>query len=632
MKKQIHQIIVGLSLAGLLAGCAVGKEETKTTEIIRESSGKQRLESLDWNTDSKSYGDTTVVVTKELTPESHALAQKELRETTLESLNLSSHLNVNAFTIRSRGGFKTKNAVYFAPKLYFYRTGENASVQVKQFGDNVLIPLHAILVDGLSSQIVSADGITKVELPESYKVNENAVREELIKRGYDSKMTFGPLDGCPKAFSISVAGKTFDVTPQVVQDSNQCEINRPFTLNLVVPKKFADFIVNEALYNNELDATATFQVLVGYVDAETFIQLDRKKVYESLDASLTGQYPPYGKAELEVKLKKIIQNETASIFIKGNRDVTIDQLIKIAMESMTVPFQLQPGAEVAKKDCTEMVCLNISYEKNEETRYLEVSYQQFSTTLIGQNVTSFAKPQQILFPQIALKSEGSKEGSYVDNREGRQNVRNLMLTANPGAIVEVRLLKTMHELDNDDVKVSTYGYKECQARDWTKRCEWHMYYLDVTRNYLGIQKSPEVQVAGNILGNPGQELSLIFTSSNGKVTKCSFDQLNGIGMGNKYLLKIENSPNCMIFSNEQENKEQVSISFANQLRDSKRMKQINDGKAFSISERYEKKDSPATGDTTALGGNTKLEVKEVERGIQLSVEILLRKYELTQVE
>jgi len=351
-------------LAGFLASCS-GQNGDQQAKPGYESSSKQQLTEADWSTRKQTVSDTTVVVTKELSSESRKQAEKEMRETTLESLNLPSNLNVNAFTIRSRSNLKMRQAVYFAPKLYFYTTGERANVKAKQFGDNVLIPLQAILVDGLSKNIVSPDGRTKVELPESYLVDQAGVLNILKQRGYDDRTTFGPLDGCPKKFAISVAGKEFDVTPTVVQNSNQCEINRPFTLNLVVPKKFADFIINEALYNNEVDAAASFEVLVGYVDAETFIQLDRKKVYESLSVSLQGQYPPYASGSIEMNLKKIIQSETMNIFIKGNRDETVNQLVKIAMDAFTVPFELKNPEDKPKQECKNIVCLDVKYDKNE---------------------------------------------------------------------------------------------------------------------------------------------------------------------------------------------------------------------------------------------------------------------------
>ena len=632
-----------MSLRRTLIGlCSLAIWQTTLTgcsDVVSTQEGKPRssgavtvLDDAAWTTNDSRFGDSGLVRSKELTPAGQQKAEALLQETTLESLNLPSSLNVNAFTVRSKGNVRTKQAIYFAPKLYFYQKSDRAHVKAKQVGDNVLIPLHAILVDGLSETIPGTDGISNVKLPPSYLVNMAAVKSALADRNYDSNVSFGPLDGCAKSFKIAVAGVTFDVTPETLRDGDQCELNRPFTLNLVVPKSQADYIINEALYYHQLDASVTFQVKVGYVDADVRIQLDRSKVFEKIQASLSGKKAPYAQVDVKATIQKVVQNETFNLFIKGDRTDVVSQLIQAAYDSFVIPFELKPG-QTSTPECTGVAaCVNISYEKNSETRNLEISYQQYSTTLVGQNVVSLAKPQQILFPEVVFQSSDDAKGAYIDNRADQQNERNLLITLNPKSIVEIEMFGTRAQIDDTDksVTVNISSDSSCGARDITKRCKWTNNNIYVNRVYNGPKMTEIKNAAGNLMGQPGGQLFLKFVKSNGESVKCSFDQMNATGLGDRYIIKIQNSPGCQIFANENNKNEQVSASFINELSDNKLATVVGDGTPYNYTDHTSRQDGTPSHDGSQLGGSQPKELREVLRAIQLEIKVYVRKYDLTQ--
>jgi len=632
LPKRLNNFILNATTAAALTmsllSCQSG---TNTTEHINkgQSSGKQTLSESDYTEQNESYGSSVLVKSKVLTDQGRVKVEQQLKETSLESLNLPSYLNVQAFTISSRSNIKTKPAVYIAPKLYLYRKADKAHVKVRKVGNNVLIPLHAILVDGFSKEIPSVDGVNKVTLPASYLVDEPQLKQALLDRGFNQEKTsYGPLDGCPKKFTLSVAGSEYDITPNYFVGSDQCEINRPFTLNLVVPADQADFIINEALYYNEVDVQSEYEVLVGYLDADTHIQLNRSKIFEKLQASLAGQYPPYAKAELQLNLKKIIQSETLSIFIKGDRNSIIDQLINAAYDAFTVPFELKDADDAAKAKCENTVCLNVSYTKNEENKSLEVSYQQFSTTLTGQRIASLAKAQQILFPEVVFTSfADNKLTDYISNLD--QNERQVLVTVNQGSIIEVNLENFRYQKDNVDLDLSISGSTRCGSYDITKRCEWHENIINVTRTYSGISFSENQTPAGNLIGNPYDDLKLKFKNSFGATKTCSFGSMNATSDGSRFYIKVQNTPACEIFNNfDSGAKEQLQLSIINDLKDTKHLKKLNDGKAFSYTDTYSAIDAEPQADKSTYGGTQPILTKESQREIQLQIKILVRKFDL----
>lgn len=631
MKTIKMNISLMLGLLIFFSACAKNKEEAPS----RESSGKQNLnlDESDWTLQSNQVSDSLILQSKTLTEEGRHKSEISVRESALEPLNLPSNLKLAAFTVRSKGNVRTRQAVFVAPKLYFYRKADGAQVQAKKMGKNVLIPLHAILVDGFSAQIPRPDGIETVPLPESYRVDLELVKKALIERGYDETTSVGPLDGCVKELAISVAGEKFDVTPALVSDSDFCEINRPFTVNLVVPEEKADFIINDALYMSEIDASASFRVQVGYIDSDTRIQMDRSKIYEKLEASLQGQYPPYVKTEIQAKLKSIIQTEAMNIFIKGDRADIINQLVQTAYNSFVEPFELKSSPDAAKPECgLDGICVSLNYEKNKEQRSLEVGFQQYSTTMTEKTITSLAKPQQILFPEVVFDSVNSEKGEFVDNREGHQNERNLGITVNQGTTLELMLNGFKHEIDNTSVDVNTDTWVRCASRDWTKRCEWNEMGLHVNRTYEGVKETDVKPFAGNILGNPALELVFKFTRVDGTSVFCNLSQMNANGTGSKYIIRVENSPNCTIFSPENDKREVVNVSFINQLRDPNPLKAINGRDQFKRTDTYLRKDAPAEGDTSPLGGQRPATEVQLTRAIKLQIKLLVRKYDLMPME
>ena len=633
--RPLRKTLIGLCSLAILQTAFVGCSETLSTknEKVRSSGHVTVLDESAWANETEQFGDSGLIKSKVLTPAGKEKATAILRETTLESLNLPSYLNVNAFTVRSKGNVRTKQAIYFAPKLYFYQKADRAHVKAKQVGDNVLIPLHAILVDGLSENVPSSDGISTIKLPPSYLVNINAIKNAMAERNYDPDVSFGPLDGCPQSFKITVANATFDVTPESLKDGDQCNINRPFTLNLVVPKSQADYIINEALYYHQLDASVTFQVKVGYVDADVRIQLDRSKIFEKLQVSLSGKKPPYAQVDVKATIQKVIQNETFNLFIKGDRTDVVNQLIQAAYDSFVIPFELKPG-QTAPPECaaTAAVCVNISYEKNTENRNLEISYQQYSTTLAGQNVISTAKPQQILFPEVVFQSSDDTKGAYIDNRENQQNERNLLVTLNPKSIVEIEMFGTKAQIDDSEqsVNLSISSNGGCVERDYTNRCKRSVYNTYVGRSYSGPKMTEAKAAAGNLIGQPGAQLFLKFVKSDGEVVRCSFNQMSATGLGDRYIIKIQNSPGCLIFADENNKNEQVSASFINELRDSKTAMVIGDGNPFNYTDHTSLQDGTPPHDGSHLGGSQPKILTEAVRAILLEIKVYVRKYDLTQ--
>ncbi|MFN3454327.1 MAG: hypothetical protein ACK41T_05150 [Pseudobdellovibrio sp.] len=632
----LNQILTYLLCAGFISGCS-GKSSQNKVNVIDNKVTTKKLIDIDdgayWQEQVNYQSSTTLVTSKILTPEGHQLASSQLRETTLTPLNLPSNLNVNAFTVRSRGGIKTQEAVYIAPKLYLYRKSDKARVQVKQIGENVLIPLHAILVDGFSKEVPSSNGIDTVSLPDSYLINEDEVNKALISRGFKEPIALGPLDGCPKRFTLTVAGESYDITPASLSGSNQCELNRPFTLNLVVPKSKADFIVNEALYYNEVDVQASFEILVGYVESDTHIQLDRSKIYESLSASLVGKYPPYAKATVEANLKKIIQSETMNVFIKGDRNDIINQLFEAAYNSFVQPFDLTIPNFQSEVDCNDTsACVSVSYNKQNESRNLSIGYQQYSTTLTGQVISSFAKAQQILYPEVVLQSvtDDGMSINYISNLD--ENERDLMITINKGTILEFSLENMKKQIDNTEVKVTVNGELSCDSRDsFTKSCNRHTYRTSVTRTYDGPRFSENFSPAGNLSIPLSEQLYLRFKSPSGKITECSLAMLNANVNGNHIVVKLNSvHSRCNPFNkNDIENKNQYSVTFINKLVDDEALQVVNNGEKFSYTDHYSQQDSAPAYDATPLGGSKPSTVNSIKREMLLQLKITARKYDIS---
>ena len=88
---------------------------------------------------------------------------------------------------------------------------------------------------------------------------------------------------------------------------------------------------------------------------------------------------------------------------------------------------------------------------------------------------------------------------------------------------------------------------------------------------------------------------------------------------------------AQIFADENNKNEQVSASFINELRDSKKAIVVGDGKPFSYTDHTSRQDGTPPHDGSQLGGSQPKELKEAIRAILLEVKIYVRKYDLTQM-
>ena len=96
------------------------------------------------------------------------------------------------------------------------------------------------------------------------------------------------------------------------------------------------------------------------------------------------------------------------------------------------------------------------------------------------------------------------------------------------------------------------------------------------------------------------------------------------------MIKIQNSAGCIIFANEDDKSEQVSVSFINELRDRTNAIIINNGEAYDYTDRMSKIDDAPAYDASNLGGLHPKELKYVIRPILLEIKIYVRKYEMAQ--
>lgn len=315
------------------------------------------------------------VTTQEVTEEALARLKQEAQLTTLSPFPVEPHFNTQLFTLDQN---EYKDFVFLAPKVYAFSTADGARVSILENEDGtVSIPFHVILVSGFESKISGPKANELISLPESYLVKKSAALEaEVVARG---KKKIAVLPGCPKAFSIKVVDREFDVTPKDLSVTDYCDLTKPFTVALRTNKHMAQYILQNALYNNTVDLRADYQTMVPYVASKVTVEFDKRRIYEELEARFKANYKGIASVDARYYTENIMKNQAMTVDIRGSYDMQLQMAVDAAMKMF---FTEVPEVRKVELECSgSMVCVTFNRDYRDFHSKLSFKFERTENTL-----------------------------------------------------------------------------------------------------------------------------------------------------------------------------------------------------------------------------------------------------------
>lgn len=368
------------------------------------------------------------VTTQEVTDEALARLKQNAQLTTLNPFPVDPRFNAQLFILDQT---EYKDFVFLAPKVYAFSTADGARISVlENEDDTVSIPFHVTMVSGLENKISGPKANDLIPVPESYLVKKSDdLTNEVVSRGR-KKMAI--LPGCPKAFSIKVVDREFDVTPKDLSVSDYCDLTKPFTVALRTSKSMAQYILQSALYNNTVDLRADYQTMVPYVASKVTVEFDKRRIFDQLEARFKANYKGIASVDARLYTEKIMRTQTMSIDIRGDYD---HQLQSAVDDAMKIFFTEVPDVKKVELECSgSMVCVTLNRDYRDFQNALSFKYDRTEKTLGSRVFRSTTRLQPLNDRSVVI---GEPSSEVVDKGLHRPSLYNNESSIETGLTVQL---------------------------------------------------------------------------------------------------------------------------------------------------------------------------------------------------
>jgi hypothetical protein len=361
-----------------------------------------------WIESQKVSSDNSVTLRKsELNPAGKDVMRAQLRQTDLVQIPVDPSYNVTLFKIRNVKEYE--HTAFVAPRVYAYGAAEKARISPESHSDGtVTIPFHLAMVSGTESSIESTRGHDRVDLPDSVLVkNIEKLRTDLFGR-FEGFNTLSVLPGCPKKIMIVVNGEEFEATNTDLANGDYCSPNTPFTAAIRVSKERAQYLLQDAIYNGQVEARASYETTVAFSVAKLQIEFQKQKIFEELEAQFHGVIY-WVTAEAYDKVTNIVKSQALKVQIQGEYSSQLSVIVDQAVKEFFTPFRPDPASSDHGK-CENQVCVSLNYNYSKEKQTFEVNWQQSENALTGQVYLTWTKLHPLMDNTVAIGGSPQRPG------------------------------------------------------------------------------------------------------------------------------------------------------------------------------------------------------------------------------
>lgn len=548
--KAFNKTLLATAVLATLSACAPGESENQNPP---KNNTKVSMTS-DILVDNQKVGE----ISRRMKTEEEVLKIKEKkRSSALTPVPVNP---VHSASVYKLAGQAIGDQYFVAPRVYVY-SGMGLNSFVKNRDGSVVIPFNIALIDGLSSRVHIADasGPTQ-EVPDTLRIRDyKQLHAEVAKfsRQKEEDFAIGALPGCPSRISINVAGTSYDVTPNHLSESDYCEINKPFTVNLQVPEAMARYILGDALRSSLVDIAVNYAVVAPVPVSELSVKFNKEKLYEAITINLQASYPPYGEAELEYAVEKALKSMKMNIYIQGDYNEQMKRIVSEAIREFYVKMPDNPERAKAQK-CQQMVCLTVKQQKFTHEESFEVHWMQAENMRMEKVLRLGSKLRPVNDIETTIgrdASIGTPNAMEFSNKNPNPttnpyNAYSVGLTPQRGMTVLFEpTLYSWERRKREEPLVTRRDWRQCTGRvgvwnecSYTTRTEY-TYTYDYTGDDVWVSIANPLNSVPRLV----EGLKAYFQFSNGEVITCLIQDMHGSYDKGKRAIHIENTSACRLF-------------------------------------------------------------------------------------
>lgn len=607
-KSESIKTLCGLfGLIVTLSGCGSSVKNSGTNESVRgqpapvSTAPAVQSDTSGWIKKAYESPDRAFSISnEEMTDSEKDVQRKSYSQTDLVPVPVDTKYNVELFKIRNVPEYE--NIVFVKPRVYAYGGAQHGHVAPHKNNDGTIsLSLPFALITGMQDSIPAADDSGPITIPEFLLVHKRDELLAYLNGRYGVPQIIASLPGCAKKITLRVNDQGYDVTPKGMADSNYCQVDKAMQAPLRVSEEDAKYIFQEALYAGSVHLDASFETLISFTTSRVSIHFSKAKLFQDLDAELKVEVPPYVDADVHTKLTKIVQSQAMQASIQGDLSGAVGQIVNQAVALFFEPYRPDPTHPLPKCG-SAVVCLRVNYSHQDESGEFEAQWEQSTTALNGQILTSEAVMQPVQDETVQIGGGINRPALANDGTSIETG-----LTVVPGAQVEIKPSSIVYEqrvLDLPSVSTAHNNVCVAIAPTFGQQCHAHCTgmrgegggncedvcetvqtgtqcakYEDhwVTATTFAKQEplmSQMDQPAGTIQ-TLYEGLALEFTwgsQKNGdfKEVTCPLNIFQRVGKGESLTVTLENKPGCGVFSEDSKNNPMVSL--VNNIQTPKRYK------------------------------------------------------------
>ncbi len=552
--KNVSCLIYCIALSACTVDLLPHKKVEKTTPLQAQG---------EWVESQAMSPDKSVMFKKsELNSAGREAMRGQLRQTDLVPIPSDPSYNVTLFKIKNIKDYE--HTAFIAPRVYAYGASEKARITPEEHSDGtVTIPFHLAMISGTEPSIESTRGNDNISLPESVMAkNLDKLRVDLLNRP-EQFDTISVLPGCPKKIIIVVNGEEFEATNSDLSSGDYCTPNSPFTAAIRISKERAKYLLQDAIYNGQVEARASYETHVAFSVARLHIEFQKQKIFEELEAQFHGVIY-WLTADVYAKVTNIVKSQALKVQIQGDYSNQLSGIVEQAVKEFFVPFRADPSSPEHGK-CENIACLSLNYNYSKEKQTFEVNWEQSENTLTGQVYLTWTKLHPLMDSSVAIG--GNPKRPSLPNTSGASIETGLTILN--GDLLEITPTKLKIERRQLSIpNVTVLDNKVCVQRHFKPHCrgaecpdsttnEWvcdkeENQWTEITNYNNSVPMFEEIDQPIATQQQIFEGLSLKFTwrdKNNGQAKEkiCPLGLFQRVGDGISLIMKVENNPNCPVF-------------------------------------------------------------------------------------